>query len=129
YYIDLYESLVLDLYGASFVDPHFYEDLWQLKDTWMPAVANLVDGDGQMPISDEMQDRLLSVLLRFQLDGSASLRQAIEVERQALGLNQISGRPISWLQQRWESTPLQIDGFESVGDAPATTPTAPAGMQ
>ncbi|MCB1627829.1 MAG: VCBS repeat-containing protein, partial [Xanthomonadales bacterium] len=118
YYIDLYESLVLDLYGASFVDPHFYEDLWQLKDTWMPAVANLVDGDGQMPISDEMQDRLLSVLLRFQLDGSASLRQAIEVERQALGLNQISGRPISWLQQRWESTPLQIDGFESVGDAP-----------
>lgn len=129
YYIGLYEDLSLDLYGATFVDPRFYLELWALKDAWMPAVANLVDGDGQMPVTDEMEQRLLAVLLRFQLDGSAALRQAIEVERQALGLQQISGRPIGWLQQRWEATPLLIDDFEDVGDAAAAMGGSPAGIE
>jgi hypothetical protein len=117
YYIGLYESLSLDLYGASFVDPLFYRELWDLKDAWMPAVANLVDGDGQMPVSADMQARLQDVLLRFQSDGSPALREAIEVERRALDLDRIAGRPISWLQQRWETTPLLIDDFEDLGEA------------
>lgn len=129
YYIGLYEDLSLDLYGATFVDPRFYLELWALKDAWMPAVANLVDGDGQMPVSTEMAERLRAILLRFQLDGSAELRQAIEVERQALGLNQLAGRPISWLQQRWEATPLLIDDFEGLGEAASATASMPAGSE
>lgn len=112
HYIALYQALTLDLYGATFVDPRFYLELWDLKDAWMPAVENLLDGDGQMTISAEMQSRLQAALLRFQSDGSAALRDAIEAERRALDLDRIAGRPISWLQQRWESTPLLIDGFE-----------------
>jgi hypothetical protein len=117
YYIDLYDDLSLDLYGATFVDPGFYRELWDLKDAWMPAVGNLVDGDGQMPVSEDMQARLQAALLRFQSDGSPALREAIEVERRALDLDRISGRPISWLQQRWETTPLLIDDFEDLGEA------------
>lgn len=117
YYIDLYETLTLDLYGATFVDSSFYRELWDLKDAWMPAVANLVDGDGQMPVNADMQSRLQDVLLRFQSDGSPALREAIEVERRALDLDRIAGRPIGWLQQRWESTPLLIDDFEDLGEA------------
>lgn len=112
YYIDLYLSLQLDLYAATFADPLFYNDLWELKDAWMPAIADLVDADGSMSVTVEMQDRLLAALLRFEALGSESLRAAIHRERQALDLAGLAGQPIAVLQQRWESEPIFADSFD-----------------
>ncbi len=111
-YIALYESMQRDLYIASFVDPAIYGQLWQLKDAWMPAVASIVDGDGSVTISGEMQDRLLDVLLQFETHGSMALQAAIARERTKLDVANLVGRPISVLQQRWEASQLFADSFE-----------------
>ncbi len=110
--IDLYQSLGLDLYRASFAEPGFYSELWRLKDAWMPAVSSLVDGDGSMPISAEMQDRLDAVLLRFEQYGSEALRLAIGVQRVSLQLDRLQGRPVAEFQRRWEQGPIFADGFD-----------------
>ncbi|MCB1600883.1 MAG: VCBS repeat-containing protein [Lysobacterales bacterium] len=112
HYIALYESLQLDLYQATFVDPSFYLELWQLKDAWMPAIASLVDGDGSMVVSTDMRDRLRSALLRFESLGSVALAEAITRERAALDLDGLAGLPISSLQQRWQASPVFASGFE-----------------
>lgn len=112
YYIDLYQALQFDLYVATFADPSFYSDLWRLKDAWMPAVTNLVDGDGSMPITAEMRDRLIFALLQFEAMGSEALRAAIARERLALDLAGLAGRPIIEFQQRWETGPIFADSFD-----------------
>lgn len=112
YYIDLYQALQLDLYVATFGSPGFYLDLWQLKDAWMPAMSNLVDGDGSLTITTEMQDRLLAALLQFETHGSSALQAAIARERSALDLEHLAGAPISSLQQHWEASPIFADGFD-----------------
>ena len=112
YYIDLYQALQFDLYVATFGSPDFYVDLWRLKDAWMPAMSNLVDGDGSLTITTEMQDRLLAALLQFETHGSSALQAAIARERSALDLDHLAGAPISRLQQHWEASPIFADGFD-----------------
>jgi hypothetical protein len=112
YYVDLYQALQIDLYVATFADPGLYLELWQLKDAWMPAFGNLVDGDGSMTITTEMQSRLTAALLQFETHGSAALQAAVARERAALGLEQMVGKPISSLQQHWEASPLFANGFD-----------------
>ncbi len=111
-YIALYESLQVDLWEATFVDPRFYLRLWALKDAWMPAIDNLVDGDGQMLVSASMQELLDEVLARYSAHGSQRLQQAIDDEIRALDLHQLQGHPIAQFQQRWEASPLFRNGFD-----------------
>lgn len=112
HYIGLYQSLQVDLWEASFIDPRHYLRLWALKDAWMPAVENLVNGDGQMPVSAEMQALLDEALARYAAHGSQRLQQAIADEIRALDLEHLQGHPIAQLQTRWEASPLFQDGFD-----------------
>ena len=110
--IELYQNLQLDLYLATFAEPSFYGDLWRLKDAWMPAVSSLVDGDGSLPVSAEMQQRLNAVLLRFELLGTEALRAAIHSQRVSLQLDRLQDRPVADFQLRWEQGPVFADGFD-----------------
>lgn len=112
HYVGLYQSLQADLYVAAFADTSFWALLWDLTQSWMPAIANLVDGDGQMPVSPQMIELLERSLARFQAHGSVALTEAIAHERAALDLASLVGLPIAALQQRWEASPLYADGFD-----------------
>lgn len=112
HYVDLYLALQQDLYTAIFAEPRFYFDLWQLKDGWMPALHSLLDGDGSHPVDAAMQQQLSETLSRMAALASPRLREAIDAERRALGLDQLQDRPIAELQARWEDSPLFADGFQ-----------------
>lgn len=112
YYADLYLTLQSDLYAATFADPQFANQLWALKNAWMPAINNWLDGDGQSPVSASMQAELTAALDRFAAHASLRLYDAVQRERRALGLDSLQGRPIADLQLRWERSPLFADRFD-----------------
>lgn len=112
YYASLYTRLGPDLYAASIADPQFVPQLWALKDAWMPAIDNWLDGDGQALVSGAMQESLSEALGRLQAHASGDLHEALARERRALGLDHLAGRPIGEIQSRWEQSPLFGDGFD-----------------
>lgn len=112
HYIGLYTELQPDLYAALIADPQFALQLWALKDAWMPAIDNWLDGDARLPVSNAMQDALSQALTRMAAHGSRRLHEAVLRERRALGLDQLQGHPISALQLRWERSPMFSSGFD-----------------
>lgn len=78
----------------------------------MPAAANLIDGDGQILITADMQELLDEALARYAVHGSQRLQQAIDDEVRALDLKHLQGHPIVHFQQRWEASPLFRNGYD-----------------
>lgn len=112
HYIALYQTLQPDLYAATVADPQFAVELWALKDAFMPAINNLLDGNGQALIDAPMQSALSAALNRFAAHASPRLLDAVARERRALDLDHLQGQPIATLQTRWEQSPLSANGWE-----------------
>lgn len=112
HYAELYTQLQPDLHAALVSDPQFALQLWALKEAFMPAIDNWLDGDGQAPVDASMQGALSDALSRLQAHASGALHEAVARERRALGLDQLQGQPISVLQSRWERSPLFSSGFD-----------------
>lgn len=112
HYIDAYAQLEPALYRAIFATPRFYLQLWDFKDAWWTAIVSLVDGDGSVVVSPTMQQQLSAVLTHLEIVSEAELRQFVRIERAQLRLDDLAGRPIAVLQQRWEQTALFANGFE-----------------
>ncbi len=92
---DLYGAMGGGVVKAFFADPTLGQDFVNARNSWLPALTDLLDGAGTMVITAEMQTDLTIFLDKVAAAATGELVTQLADLRQAGGLDSLTGLPVS----------------------------------
>ena len=116
---------VTNLYGvmgggvvqAFLSDPGLGADIVALRNGWLPALSNLLDGDGMMVITPGMQSQLTTLLDNLAAAAGPELVTQLVDLRAAAGLDALAGKTIAMANTQFVAggaTPIEDTSWGSL---------------
>lgn len=112
--IDLYQDMGQGVVQAFFAAPSLSGDYVNARNSWLPALEDLLDGAGTMVITASMQSDLTTFLDNLAAAGSGDLVGQLTDLRQAAGLDSLTGKTVATAHADFTSggaTPLEATSW------------------
>ena len=114
---DLYDAMGYGLISAYLSNPNLGGDFAATRNSWFPALINLLDGDGLMPVSSQMQSDLTALLDNLVAAADTELASQLADLRSAADLDALTGKTVSMANAQFTAggaTPVEGTSWGSL---------------